>query len=170
MAAYLNLASAALTPRYRRLRAFHVPPLPQRHASDRHRSIRFAASFSATGLRDTTEVQPRKDTRSVQVISPVGGLRLLYIYLAVVIDHSLVIVEIARAFGRLLQLPAQPFLRLGHRRDCRELLQQGVPPEGTLNRQRGVPRLHAAVLPLQHLDLLVEQILRQLVPVETRRL
>lgn len=67
---------------------------------------------------------------------------------------------------RLLKLPAQSLLRLGHRRDRRELLQQRVPPEGTLNRQRGVPRLHAAVFPLQHLDLFVQQILRQLVPVQ----
>lgn len=95
---------------------------------------------------------------------PVGGLCLLNVYLTV-INHSLVIAEANRAIGRrLLQLPAQPLLRLGHRRDRRELLQQRIPAEGALNRQRRVPRLHAAVLPLQHLDLLVEQILRQLVP------
>lgn len=79
------------------------------------------------------------------------------------------IAEAARAIGRrLLKLPAQPLLRLGHRRDRRELFQQCVPAEGALNRQRRVPRLYAAVLPLQHLDLLVEQILRQLVSIVTR--
>lgn len=82
------------------------------------------------------------------------------------INHSLVIIEIARAIRRrLLKLPAQSLLRLGHGRDRCELLQQRVSPKGTLNRQRRIPRLHTAVFPLQHLDLLVEQILRQLVSV-----
>lgn len=129
MAADLNLASTALTPRYRRLRVVHVPPFPERHASDRHRSV--------------------------------GGLCLLNVYLTV-INHSLVIVEVAIR-RRLLKFPAQTLLRLGHRRDRRELLQQRVPPKGTLDRQRRVSRFHPAVFSLQHLDLLVEQILRQLV-------
>lgn len=87
---------------------------------------------------------------------PIGGLRLLNIYLTVV-NHSLVIVEVARTIRRcLLKLPAQTLLRLGHRRDRRELLQQRVSSESTLDRQRGVPRFYAAVFPLQHLDLLVE--------------
>lgn len=42
----LNLASTALTSRYRRLRVVHVPPLPERHASDRHRSVRFAVNLA----------------------------------------------------------------------------------------------------------------------------
>lgn len=79
------------------------------------------------------------------------------------------IVEVARAIRRrFLKLPAQSLLRLGHRRDRRKLLQQRVPPEGTLDCQRRVPRLHAAVFPLQHLDLFVEQILRQLVSVQNK--
>lgn len=36
MTSYLNFAPAALAPRYRWLRVLHVPPLSQRHASDRH--------------------------------------------------------------------------------------------------------------------------------------
>lgn len=74
------------------------------------------------------------------------------------------IVEVAIR-RRLLKFPAQTLLRLGHRRDRRELLQQRVPPKGTLDRQRRVSRFHPAVFSLQHLDLLVEQILRQLVSV-----
>lgn len=46
MAGDLNLASAALTPRYRRLGIVHVPPLPQRHAPDRHRSVGIRSRFS----------------------------------------------------------------------------------------------------------------------------
>lgn len=44
MAANLNLASTALTPRYRRLGIVHVPPLPQRHAADRYRPVRIQRS------------------------------------------------------------------------------------------------------------------------------
>lgn len=73
------------------------------------------------------------------------------------INHSLVIVEIARTVDRqFLKLPTQSLFCLGHRRDRREFLQQCVPPKGTLNCQCRVSRLHAAVFPLQHLDLLVK--------------
>jgi len=70
------------------------------------------------------------------------------------------IVEIARAIRHLLELSAQSLLRLGHRRNRRKFLQQGVPPKGALDGQRRVPRFHTAVFPLQHFDLLIEQILR----------
>lgn len=160
MAADLNLASTALTPRYRRLGIVHVPPLPQRHAADRHRSVGFAVNLIAVNL---TQRRVHIEEHLMYMYIPVGGLRLLNIYLTVV-NHSLVIVEVARTIRRrLLKLPAQPLLRLGHRRDRRELLQQCVSAEGTLDRQSGVPRLHAAVFSLQHFDLLIEQILRQLV-------
>lgn len=153
MAADLNLASTALTPRYRRLRIVYVPPLPQRHAADRHRSVGFAVSLVAMNL---TQRRVRIEKHLMYMYIPIGGLRLLNVYLTVV-NHSLVIVEVARTIRRrFLKLPAQSLLCLGHRRNRRELLQQRVPSEGTLDCQRGVPRLYAAVFPLQHLDLLVE--------------
>lgn len=110
----LDLAPAALAPRYRRLRVLHVSPLPQGHAPDRHR--------------------------------PVCCLRLLYVNL-IVVNHPLVLVHARRSLCRFLQLPAQTFLRLGHRGDGREFFQQRVSSESPLNGQRGVSRLHAAILP-----------------------
>lgn len=47
MTADLNLASTALTSRYRRLGIVHVSPLPQRHAANRHRSVVFAINLVA---------------------------------------------------------------------------------------------------------------------------
>lgn len=122
MTGNLDLAPAALTSRYRRLRILRVPPLSQRHAPDGHGSVR--------------------------------RLRLLNVNLTM-IDHLIVLVHARSSIRRLLQFSAQPFLRFGHRGDRRELLQQRVSPESALNGQRGVPRLHTAVLSLQHLDLLV---------------
>lgn len=122
----LNLAPAALAPRYGRLRVLHVPPFSEGHAPNGHR--------------------------------PVRRLWLLNINLTM-IGHSFVLVHIRSPILRLLQLPAQPFFSLGHRSDRRKLLQQGVSTERSLDRQRGVPRLHAAVLSLQHLDLFIQEVL-----------
>lgn len=153
MTADLNLASTALTPRYRRLRIVYVSPLPQRHAADRHRSVGFAVSLVTMNL---TQRKVHIEKHLMYMFIPIGGLRLLNVYLTV-INHSLVIVKVARTIRRcLLKLPAQSLFRLGHGRDRRKLLQQRVPSEGTLDRQRGIPRLYTAVFPLQHLDLLVE--------------
>lgn len=63
----------------------------------------------------------------------------------------------------VLNPPAHALLRLGHRRNGRELLHHGVVPERALDREGGVTCLDTAVLALQQFDLLVQQILRQLI-------
>lgn len=52
---------------------------------------------------------------------------------------------------------------LGHGGDGRELLHHLVVPEGALDDHGGLPSAHTAVLPLEQLDLLVQQVLRQFV-------
>lgn len=64
----------------------------------------------------------------------------------------------------VLNPPAHALLRLGHRRDRRELLHHRVVPERALDCEGGVACLDTAVLALQQFDLLVQQILRQLIP------
>lgn len=63
----------------------------------------------------------------------------------------------------VLNPSAHALLRLGHRRNRRELLHHRVVPEGALDREGGVSCLDTAVLALQQFDLLVQQILRQLI-------
>lgn len=63
-----------------------------------------------------------------------------------------------------LKSPAQPSLGLCHCRDGVELLKERVPPEGSLNCERRAPRSLSSVLPLQHFDLFVEEVLRKLIP------
>uniref|UniRef100_A0A182MEY2 Uncharacterized protein n=1 Tax=Anopheles culicifacies TaxID=139723 RepID=A0A182MEY2_9DIPT len=65
----------------------------------------------------------------------------------------------------LLNPTAHAFLRLGHSRDRGELLHHRIVAEGALNRKGCVPCLHSTVLALQQFDLLVQQILRQFIPV-----
>lgn len=93
---------------------------------------------------------------------------LLYVDL-VVINHSVVIGQVSRTVRTLLKVSAQSLLGLRHRRYRREFLQQRVPPERALDRQRRVSRLDATVLPLQHLYLLVQKILGQFVSPENSR-
>ena len=132
---HLDLATSALIPGYRRLRAVRVSPFSQRHASNGHRTIS-------------------------------SRLWLLNIYLTV-IGYPLVVRHVSRTIRRVLQLSAKPLLGLSHRRNGGKLLQQGVSSEGTLNGQGSVSRLDTAVLSFQHLDLLVQQVLGEFVPVPT---
>lgn len=69
----------------------------------------------------------------------------------------------------VLNPPAHALLRLGHRRDRRELLHHRVVPERALDCEGGVACLDTAVLALQQFDLLVQQILRQLIPEKRAR-
>ena len=63
-----------------------------------------------------------------------------------------------------VQAAAEPLFGLGHGRDGRELVHQLVAAERALDDEGGAARLGAAVLALQHLHLLLQQVRRQLVP------
>lgn len=54
---------------------------------------------------------------------------------------------------------ADAFLRLGHRCYGCELLEQRVPPERPLDGEGRIPRPDASILPFQHFDLLVQDVL-----------
>lgn len=64
----------------------------------------------------------------------------------------------------VLNPPAHTLFRLGHCGDRCELLHHSVVPKRPLDGEGCVARLNATVLALQQFDLLVQQILRQLIP------
>lgn len=66
----------------------------------------------------------------------------------------------------VLKPPAEPPFGLGHGSDGIEFLEQGVSPEGPLYRQSRRSCFLASVLPFQHFDLFIQEVLRQFVPEE----
>lgn len=152
----LNFATSCLTPGYGRaaakLRAIDVDdaslaPLPQGHAPDGSGPVYGRLVVLHLLVRLGLNVYL---ARVVLLVLMVVGRQVLILLLT---------------FCHLLELTAHTLLSLGHGRYRRELLQQGVATKRPLNRQRGVSRLDATVLSLQHLYLLVQEVLRQLVPV-----
>lgn len=92
--------------------------------------------------------------------------RRLNVNLTVVVDPLVLRLPI----HRILNLSTLSFFCFGHCCDVSKLFQQRIPAERTLNRQRCIACFHTAVLSFQHLDLLVQQVLRQFVPANKRHL
>lgn len=112
------------------------------------------------GTNTLTAGTPNYSSNSILVqLSFLRYMALLHLELVLVLRQHLQLGLVLL----VLNPPAHALLRLGHRRNRRELLHHRVVPEGALDREGGVACLDTAVLALQQFDLLVQQILRQLI-------